>query len=89
MPRRARPRTTSTNRRSRPAWSLVDALVESGLMKSKGAARRAIQQGGVYVNGDRIGSESTTSSTPTHCEDGSIRLRHGKKHHMVLRVAES
>jgi len=34
--------------------ALVDGLVESGLVKSKGEARRAITQGGVYVNNRRI-----------------------------------
>jgi tyrosyl-tRNA synthetase len=33
---------------------LVDALVECGLCKSKSDARRAIEQGGVYVDGQRI-----------------------------------
>jgi tyrosyl-tRNA synthetase len=33
---------------------LVDGLVECGLCKSKSEARRAIEQGGVYVDGQRI-----------------------------------
>ena len=34
--------------------SIVDALVEAGLAKSKGEARRIITQGGAYVNNRRI-----------------------------------
>ncbi len=34
---------------------LIDAFVEAGLAKSKGDARRTIQQGGAYVNNRRMG----------------------------------
>jgi tyrosyl-tRNA synthetase len=33
---------------------IVDVLVETGLCKSKGDARRQIEQGGVYFDGARI-----------------------------------
>ena len=35
---------------------VVDALVSSGLCSSRGEARRAIDQGGIRVNGDRVAS---------------------------------
>ena len=66
--------------------SLLDAMVDSGLTKSKSEARRAIRGGGVYVNGDRIGSEDHTLETDA-VQDGLIRIRKGKKHHMVLKVS--
>src|SRR5690349_15927238 len=34
--------------------TIIDALVTAGLSKSKGEARRTTQQGGVYVNNQRI-----------------------------------
>ena len=34
--------------------NVVDALVEAGLAKSKGEARRTIEQGGAYVNNRRV-----------------------------------
>lgn len=37
--------------------SVVDMLVETGLVKSKGDAKRQIQQGAVSVNGRRLGPE--------------------------------
>ncbi len=52
---------------------LIDALVESGLSKSKGDARRTIQQGGAYVNNRRI--ERFRSSA--NCRRLSERNRHG------------
>jgi tyrosyl-tRNA synthetase len=37
--------------------SVVDVLVETGLAKSKGDARRQLQQGAVTVNGRRLGAD--------------------------------
>ena len=36
--------------------SVIDMLVTSGLAKSKGEARRLIEQGGISIDGDKIGS---------------------------------
>ena len=38
------------------AISVIDMLVRSGLAKSKGEARRLIEQGGISLDGDKIGS---------------------------------
>jgi tyrosyl-tRNA synthetase len=40
--------------------SVIDALVQSDLAKSKGAARRLIQQGGVRIESDRVTDIETT-----------------------------
>src|SRR6266542_169165 len=44
------------------APSVVDALVTLKLAASKGAARRVVEQGGVYVNGKRVGTDATLES---------------------------
>jgi len=36
--------------------SIIDLFMDSGLCKSKSDARRLIQQGGAYINGDRVAS---------------------------------
>ena len=59
---------------------IMDALTELGLSKSKGEARRLVQQGGVYVNGERIGSIERML-TDADLRDGQILLRAGKKKH--------
>ena len=66
-------------------WPLVDALVDSGLLPSKGAARREIQGGGIYVNDARVGSVEHSLGV-ADLQDGQIRLRKGKKSHLVLRL---
>lgn len=66
------------------AWPLVEALVDSGMLPSRGGARREIQGGGIYVNDQRIGDVGH-SLGPADLQDGMIRLRRGKKKHMVLK----
>ena len=64
---------------------LVDAFVESGLAKSKGDARRTIQQGGAYVNNRRIG-ELEAHLTASHLASETVMvLRSGKKSYALLR----
>src|SRR4029450_2841411 len=41
---------------------VLDACVVTGLVKSKGDARRLLQQGGLYINGEKLAPESATVS---------------------------
>lgn len=62
----------------------VDLLVSSGLAQSKGAARRDIQGGGIYINNQRVGNVDDTVSTSTAIEGQFLVLRKGrKKYHLV------
>ena len=64
------------------AASQLFAMV--GLATSRGDARRLIQQGGAYVNGDRV-EEVDQVITPHDLVQGSIFLRAGKKkYHRVV-----
>jgi len=65
--------------------SLLDALVDSGLMKSKGEARRMIRQKAVRVGGELIEDE-TLQLTEQHIQDGKIALQVGKKRHHHIQV---
>jgi tyrosyl-tRNA synthetase len=59
---------------------VVDLLVETGLVASKSAARRLIQQGGASLNGTRLAHlEAVVTSADLH--DGALLLRAGKKHY--------
>jgi tyrosyl-tRNA synthetase len=64
---------------------LVDALVESGLVKTKNEARRAITQGGAYVNNRRITSVDTRLSADSLASESVMVLRRGKKDYALLR----
>jgi tyrosyl-tRNA synthetase len=65
--------------------SLLDALTDTGLMKSKGEARRMIRQKAVRVGGDLIEDE-TLQLTEEHIQDGKITLQVGKKRHHHIQV---
>jgi tyrosyl-tRNA synthetase len=54
------------------------ALVETGLVKSLGEARRAIDQGGVYVNNERAEDAAATLASLS-MPGGVLVLRRGKK----------
>jgi tyrosyl-tRNA synthetase len=57
--------------------SVVDALVATGLVSSASEARRAIAQGGVSVDGERVQSDEAT--VPLGLPGGVSVLRRGKK----------
>ena len=65
----------------------VDAFVlfaDAGLCKSRGEARRLIQQGGGYVNGEKITAFDQKISD-ADLDDGQVLLRAGKKKYCAVR----
>ena len=50
------------------------------MAKSKGEARRLIEQGGAYMNGARVGS-SDVKITENDFQNGALLLQAGKKRH--------
>lgn len=67
-------------------WPIVDALVETGLAKSKGAARRLVGQGGVYVNNERSEDPERRLATGDVTAGSMIVLRSGKKSYHLVRM---
>ena len=67
---------------ARDVVTLVDAVVQTGLAKSKSEARRAIEQGGIYVNQQR--AEEITPAD--WIAGGSLLLRKGKKDYALLKA---
>jgi tyrosyl-tRNA synthetase len=64
---------------------LVDAVVSAGLATSKGEARRLIEQGAVYVNGDRE-TDVNRKLGQGDWPEGHVLLRKGKKDYALLRA---
>ena len=64
---------------------IVDALVAAGLAKSKGDARRTIEQGGAYVNNRRIEGVDTRLTAADLASETVMVLRSGKKNYALLR----
>ena len=66
--------------------NIVDLLVCCGLAKSKGEARRLIEQGGVSVDGEKIASTYATISREQLC--AGAKIKKGKKvfHKAILEM---
>lgn len=59
--------------------AVVDLLVGSGLVASKGAARRAVAEGGAYVNNVKVTDEDAVVSADDLLHGRYALLRRGKK----------
>jgi tyrosyl-tRNA synthetase len=57
----------------------VDLLVETGLVKSKGEARRTITEGGAYLNNQRVTDPDLVPGEADLVANGWLVLRRGKK----------
>jgi tyrosyl-tRNA synthetase len=66
--------------------SLIDALERTGLAKSKGEARRAIDQGGAYVNNQRQTETTRMLGSVDLLHDCYLVLRKGRRDVHVLRA---
>ncbi|RZT85516.1 tyrosyl-tRNA synthetase [Pseudonocardia sediminis] len=68
------------------APTIVDLLVSTGLVESKGAARRAVNEGGAYVNNTKVADESWTPGPGDVLDGGWLVLRRGKRNLAGVRV---
>tara|TARA_S200000501_G_scaffold360064_1_gene386712 strand:- start:534 stop:1802 length:1269 start_codon:yes stop_codon:yes gene_type:complete len=58
---------------------VIDLLVESGLCQSRKDAKRAINEGGIYINGERLTETDFVPSDSQLLHDRYLLLRRGKK----------
>lgn len=65
---------------------IIDLLVASGLSTSRGAARRAVNEGGAYVNNQRIPDEEWQPGESDLLHGSWLVLRRGKKNFAGVRV---
>ncbi len=68
--------------------TVIDALVDAGLAKSKGESRRMIEQGGAYVNNVRVASIDAHLTNTDLVDQSMIVLRTGKKKYALLQFAD-
>jgi tyrosyl-tRNA synthetase len=67
--------------------TIVDLLVATGLSESKGAARRAVKEGGAAVNNVKIADENWTPSSDDLLHGQWLVVRRGKRNFAGARVA--
>ena len=68
-----------------PGLPVIEAMVEAGLSKTKGEARRVIGQGGAYINNRRVESIETVLGPQDMASETVMVLRSGKKKYALLR----
>jgi tyrosyl-tRNA synthetase len=64
---------------------LIEALADTGLAQSRGAARRTIEQGGAYVNNRRISDVAYRLTAKDLAGAATLVLRSGKKSYAIAR----
>jgi tyrosyl-tRNA synthetase len=82
------PTTTIGSSRLSQGIPAFELFAEVGLCSSKGEARRLIQQGGGYINGQRI-KKFDDRATLDHLDKGEILLRAGKKKYHRVQLDDS
>ena len=66
--------------------SLIDLMAATGIMKSKGEARRAIQGGGIYLNNNRVNDIETKVTLDNALHGKFIVVRKGSRNYWLVRI---
>jgi len=66
--------------------SLVDLVITCGFATSKGAARRLIEDGGIYINNRRVSDVQATIDLSALIEGQYLVLRKGARNYHLVRV---
>ena len=77
-------RQLSRQRLEGPGLNIVEAFVESGVVKNKSEGRRLVDQGGAYVNNRRRGGIDTQLTSADLASESILVLRSGKKKYALL-----
>ncbi|MFN2397695.1 MAG: tyrosine--tRNA ligase [Gemmatimonadaceae bacterium] len=75
----------------RPAGGSLDTVevfVTGSLSASKAAARRLLEQGGLYVNGRRLAGADRSIATDNLLPGGYLLLRKGAREYCLMRIRE-
>jgi tyrosyl-tRNA synthetase len=66
-------------------YPLIDGLLASGGVASKGEARRKIKEGGIYLNGEKQSDEARQIAASDLLSGGYAQIRVGKRDFRLLR----
>ena len=65
---------------------VVDPFFSLNLLKSKGEVRRAIKDKGIKINDKPVDHDNYLISLEIFQDTGSIKLSHGKKNHVLIKL---
>ncbi len=66
--------------------NIIDLLANTGFLKSKGEARRAITEGGIYLNNQRVSEPGQQIGIANLLDGRFLVLRRGKKNYHLIKV---
>ncbi|MAE50903.1 MAG: tyrosine--tRNA ligase [Micavibrio sp.] len=66
--------------------SVLDLFVETGLVESKGEAKRLIKGGGARINDNKIEDQDLSATNADLTDKGHIKLSAGKKKHALVKM---
>ncbi|MGH7664075.1 MAG: tyrosine--tRNA ligase [Gemmatimonadaceae bacterium] len=69
-------------------FDVMDMMITTGLAASRGAGRRLLEQGGVYVNGRRLAADERRLSRSHLLPGRHFLLRKGARDYALVHVAE-
>ena len=81
------PSITIPKTRLEDGMPFIDLLVETGLVSSKGEARRLIEGGGARCNDQPVATLTHAVGASDLTPEGYIKLSAGKKKHALIRPA--
>ncbi len=68
--------------------TIVDLLARTGVTSSKGEARRAVDQGGIYLNNRRVADQARAIAPDDAVEGRFLVLRKGKKSYHLVKLTD-
>ncbi len=77
--------TSEEPRESLGKTRLTELIASSGIAQSKGAARKLITQGGIYINNERETSPDKTIGENDLASESYVVLRSGKKNYRLVK----
>jgi tyrosyl-tRNA synthetase len=79
----------SKNLLSAEGCNIADIIVASGLVPSKGEAKRLIQGGGIYLNNQRVQDNQRSVTLNDAIEGQAFVLRKGAKEYRLVKLSQS
>jgi len=66
--------------------NLIDLVIVSKLLNSKSEVRRTIKNRGIKINNEIVNDEKLIISIEHFGKDNFLKLSHGKKKHIIIRI---
>ena len=66
--------------------NILDLVLQTKLASSKGEIRRMIKNSGLRINNEIISDETKIINQSNFVENNSIKVSHGKKQHVILKI---